>query len=313
MKPGQGQSAAAGPTRVGRIVLGVVFAGVFLIGASALQSGLSLLFDPAYSNRIGAFFAVLLGAALVAASVWYLYRAHLAGPRRLARLQRIEKQYPGQPWMARDDWAARRVTHTSSGLAIFLWIWTIGWWGFLSFIGWVNHDKIMRALSQSWWNGALMAVFVGAGLLGLSFAIRATAHWLRYGTSVLRIDTLPAYTGERFRGVVEARLRVKPRFPLSVELVCEELEWVTSGHGKDRQTRVNVTRLGASRATVAPSEIVGAREGVHVKIDIAVPPDLPGYSIDERGDGVRWILNVTTTGEDAGFSCAFETPVYARG
>ena len=127
MSPGKGHGAGAGPTRAGKIVLGVVFAGVFLIGASAFQSGLSLLFDKAYANRIGAFFAVLLGAGLVAASVWYFYRAHVAGPRRQARLERIEKQYPGQPWMARDDWAARRVTHTSSGLATFLWIWTFGW------------------------------------------------------------------------------------------------------------------------------------------------------------------------------------------
>ncbi|MFN3892784.1 MAG: hypothetical protein ACK4MV_20495 [Beijerinckiaceae bacterium] len=302
----------AGPSRGAKVFLGIVFTGVLLMGLSAFYSGLSLFLRPDASNRIGSFTAVILGVVLIILPLWYFYRAHISGPVRATRLERIRRQYPGQPWMERDDWAARRVTHTSGGLAVGLWIWTIGWWGFLSFISWVNYDKIIRAVSESWWNGALMGVFVLAGLIGLSFALRVTIDWIRYGTSVLRIETLPAYAGERFRGIVEARLAAKPRHPLTVELVCEDLEWVTTGRGKERKTRLDVKRLGSARAQVQPGDIVASRDGVRIKIDIAIPPGLPEHSLDEEGNGVHWVVSVTTTGDDPSFSCSFEIPVYQR-
>ncbi len=283
---------------------------MLLIGLTAAQGGVSLLLkgDP---NRIGASFAVILGAALVGSSVFYFYRAYFVQPLRAARLERVRRQYPDQPWMERPDWAARRVEYSSSFVAFGMWIWVIGWWGFLSFIGWVNFDKIIKALSESWWNGALIGVFVGAGVLGLAFAIRFTVDTFRYGASTLRIDTLPVHPGETFRGSLEARLDPKPKYPLNVELTCEEVLWITRGHGKDRETRSKVTRLGGSRAGVQTSSIVSGRGGARCPIEINVPADLPEYSIDERGNGVRWVLTVNTTGDDRSFSCAFDVPVFA--
>ena len=299
-----------GPAGGARIFLSVVFSIILLIGLAAAQGGAALLLkgDP---NRIGATFAVILGAALVAASIFYFYRAYFVQSLRAARLERIRRQYPDQPWMERPDWAARRVEHSSSFIAFGMWIWVVGWWGFLSFIGWVNYDKILKALSESWWNGALIAVFVGAGLLGLAFAIRFTVDTFRFGSSTLRIDTLPVHPGETFRGALEARLDPKPKYPLNVELVCEEVLWITRGHGKDRETRSQVTRLGGARAGVQTSSIIGARDGARCPIEITVPADLPEYSIDERGNGVRWVLSVNTTGDDRSFSCAFDIPVFA--
>lgn len=223
-----------------------------------------------------------------------------------------DRNTSGQPWMRRKDWASCRVLHNSSGMAIGLWIWTLCWWSFIFFIGWVNYDKILRALGESWWNGALIGIFVGSGLLGLFFAMRNTLHWWRYGTSVLHLDTLPAYLGETFQGVLEARLEPRPRHPLHVELVCEDVLWVTSGHGNTRSTRMEVKRLGASNTTIEPWLITGTRMDTRSKIEIDVPADLPQFARDERGDGVRWVLSVATTGDDASFCCSFEVPVYAR-
>ncbi len=191
-----------------------------------------------------------------------------------------------------------------------MWIWVTVWWGFLSFIGWVNYTKIMKALSESWWNGVLISVFVGAGLLGLAFAIKLTLHWYRYGTSVLRIDTLPAHPGETFRGALEANLHPKPRHPLNVELACEKVLWISSGHGKDRRKRAEVTRLGGLRATAQSSQMVATRLGVLCPIEIDVPTNLPEYSINDEGNGVRWVLSVNTTGDDQPFSCAFDLPIF---
>ncbi len=308
----QDQSPADGPSFTGRLVLGAVMSAVGLLGVSALHSGVSLLLRPNQPNRIGAGFAALIGAVLVGLTLWYFYRAYVAGPRRAARLARVRSLHPGQPWMERPDWAARRVEHTGGIVAIGLWLWSAGWWGFLTFIGWVNYDKIVRAISDSWWNAALIAVFVGAGLLGLSFAIRSTLHWLRYGTSVLHITTLPAYAGETFAGALEARLEPLPRHPLEVELACEDIRWITSGHGKDRSTRAVVTPLGSSRSKIDPGQFVRTRSGVRAPIKIDVRAELPEYGLDAQGNGVRWVLKIATTGDDAPFSCTFDAPVFSR-
>lgn len=303
------EPSSGGPPRGARIFLGIVFSLILLMGLAAAQGGIALLLN-SDSNRIGSSFAVIMGGVLITASCFYFYRAYFVHPLRAARIARVRRQYPDQPWMERADWAARRVLHTTGFIAVGMWIWVAGWWGFICFIGWVNFAKIVKALSESWWNGALIAVFVGAGLLGLTFAIKLTLHWYRYGTSALRIDTLPAHPGGMFRGSLEANLDPKPRHPLSVELVCEDVLWVTTGHGKDRRTRAQVTRLCGSRASSPTSQIVASRTGVRCPVEIAIPADMPDYSIDERGNGVRWVLSVKTTGDDPPFSCAFDVPVF---
>ena len=304
------KSVSGGFPSRGRVFLGIVFAFVLLMGLAAAQSGVALLFK-GDANRSGAATAAFMGVLLVAVSLFYFYRVYFVQPLRAARLTRVRRHYPDQPWMERDDWAARRVQHTTGFIAIGMWIWVAGWWGFLSFIGWVNYAKIVKALSESWWNGALIAVFVIAGLLGLVFAIKLTLHWYRYGTSELRIDTLPAHPGGSFRGALEANLEPKPRHPLDLELVCEEVLWITTGHGKDRRTRAKVTRLGSSQASTQTSGMLATRTGIRCPLQIEVPANLPDFSINDDGNGVRWVLSIKTAGDDPPFSCAFDIPVFA--
>ncbi len=57
-----------------------------------------------------------------------------------------------------------------------------------------------RPSPDSYWNYLFSIVFVGGGIIGLWFAVGATMRFWRYGRSVLRIETLPAFIGDRFRG-----------------------------------------------------------------------------------------------------------------
>ncbi len=126
----------------------------------------------------------------------------------------------------------------------------------------------------------------------------------------LLIETLPAHPGEEFRGTLQANFNPTPRHPLSVELVCEEILWITSGHGKDRQTRAIVSRLGQARGAAKSLQINANGMGVRCPVEVAIPMDLPEYSINEVGNGVRWVLSLNTTGDDQPFSCAFDVPIF---
>jgi len=298
-------------TRLGRIVLSVIMGMILLMGGSAFWSGLRLLLagDP---NRIGAAVAVLMGAGLVALGLWFFRATYIRRPIEEARLARVRALHPGKPWMERKDWAARRVVSSAAGPALFMWIWVAGWWGAMAFIGTVNADKIRLALSQSWWNWALVAVFVGGGLAGLWIAIGFTLSWLRYGRSTLTLDTLPGFTGEAFVGTLEARLQPKPAHPLEVRLVCEDLFWVETVSNGKRTSRLRVRELGSSLAAADPRRFTPAGERLRGRIEIAVPAGLPSSNLDDRGNGIRWQLRICTADGDAPFSCSFDIPVYDR-
>ncbi len=193
-----------------------------------------------------------------------------------------------------------------------MWVWTAGWWGFLGVIFAVNHAKITAALQASWWNLALLALFVGAGFAGLWVALLFTRTARRYGVSTLVLDTFPARMGERFQGTLTARLSPVPRHPLSVELACEGVEWVTTGYGDRRTTRMVVHALGKATASADARTFVPAASGLRGRIEIDVPAALYISSRDDRGNGVRWNLRIATTGDDGPFSCEFEIPVFER-
>jgi len=300
-----------GQSRAGRIVFSIVMATVLLMGAAALWSGVRLLLagDP---NRAGSIVAVLMGAGFVALAVWYFRMAFVKRPLDEARLSRLRTLYPGQPWLERKDWAARRVTSSEGGPAIFMWIWVAGWWGAMAFIGTVNEDKIRLAMSQSWWNVAMIAVFVCGGLAGLWFAIAFSLSWWRYGRSTLILDTLPAYTGEAFAGTLEARLEPKPARPLEIRLVCEDLFWVETQSDGKRESRLRVRELGGANATADPRRFTPAGQGLRGRIEVPVPPGLPSSNLDPSGNGIRWQVRIATAEGDVPFSCSFDIPVYDR-
>lgn len=142
-----------------------------------------------------------------------------------------------------------------------MWIWTVGWWGFLILIDTVNADKIAAALRSSWWNVALLSVFVIADLVGRMLALHLTWSTCRYGTSVLRLDTFPVVPGEPFVGTLTARLQPLPRHPLSAAIMCESITWVESGHGKNRTLNAVLRAITKSEATADPRRFVPGRDG----------------------------------------------------
>lgn len=262
---------------------------------------------------IAAILTTLMGAVIGTIGFGFFYLRYVKQTFWEAQKKKLEARYPGQPWMLRRDWAARRVVYSELGLVIFLWVWSIGWCGGVSFIARVNHDKIAKALAESYWNYFFVLLFVGGGIVGLWLAVGASLRFWRYGRSVLRIDSLPAYVGDRFRGTVMTHLPGRMQEPLKAELVCEKLRWVTKGSGKNRSTSLETNELRRVEAEVAPTSMLATRTGVSFPVEIDVPAGAPQVSLDDQGNGIRWTLHVTTTGAaDPPFSCNFEVPIYAR-
>lgn len=295
----------------GVMLVVAIFGGVGVIGLLTLTAGIRQVVSGETSLPI-ALVVVTSGLVFTGIGFGFLYVRYLKQPIWDAQRARQEARYPGQPWMLRKDWVARRIVHSNLGTMLLLWVWNCGWWGGIALIGTVNREKILAALAESSWNYALLAIFFGAGLIGLRFALGVTWNVWRFGKSVLTLDTLPAFIGDRFRGTVEARLAGRPSAPLLAELICEDLQWIERRTSGKTESRLETRKLARAETKISPSQMIASRSGVRIPVDIEVPSTGREYTLDERGNGVRWVLSVQTQRGDTPFSCTFEVPVYVR-
>ena len=307
------------------------FAIAGLMGLLVLYAGLRLLVTGEQHWGV-ALLVTAMGIIFSAIGLGFFWFQFVKAPVLRARRQALEARYPNQPWMLRADWAARRVTDSSVGAVIFLWVWVAGWWGGILFIWSMNRDKILAAAAASWWEAAIGLIFPLCGLIGLTIAVQITRTWWRYGRSVLRIDTLPGYLGDRFRGTLEASFQQRPP-ALEAEIACEHVTWVTRRRdGKTERERVSET-LGSATHALDTSRMLldGAGGRATLPLNLPLPADQPPCGLDENDDGIVWRLTVrevsdglgrrargaggaSSGGDDAGplYSATFEVPVWGR-
>jgi hypothetical protein len=142
----------------------------------------------------------------------------------------------------------------------------------------------------------------------------AVRTWWTYGHATLRIDTLPGYLGDTFRGQVAVRLPAKPGGPIDVTLVCENVRQLTRRSGGKRVTKTTYDERWSESVVVEPGRLLTAREGAtSIPIEIAIPTSQPECELDEEGNGIRWVLRVHSLMEGRpALSFQFEVPVYRR-
>jgi hypothetical protein len=259
--------------------------------------------------------AVAVGIFLLVIGGGFFYLTYILIPRRDTEQQQLAARYPEQPWMLRKDWAARRVVDRSGlAVAVFMGVWCAGWWGAMALIWSVNREKIIAAVQQSWGETALIGVFVLGGVAGLAVLFGALRTWWIYGHATLRIDTLPGYLGDAFRGNVTVRLPAKPKGPLDVTLVCEDvLQLRRRKAGGGHTTETTYDELWSDSIAIEPDRLLMIRGITTIPVDIAIPNAQPECALDDNGNGTRWVLRVHGLIEgQPGFSFQFEVPVYRR-
>jgi hypothetical protein len=284
-----------------------------LMGVISVVAGLGA-YVRGEADLVGAIFCVVLGAVFSAIAPGFYYLTYVAAPVHAAREARSAALHPGQPWMLRDDWAARKVVDRSSlAVMIFLWIWSGGWCGACAFLWSVNSDKIIAAARDSWGEAVLIVFLPLAGLIGLVCAINATRTWWRYGTSILRIDTLPGILGDRFRGSVLANM--PEVVALEALIACERRIWRWTTDEKGRRTKEwRTATVWSETHAIGRDCLMRSKDGVSIPVEVPLPPDQPACALDDDGAGIQWSLYVRAV-ETAGprFSAHFLIPVYARG
>jgi hypothetical protein len=222
--------------------------------------------------------------------------AVLAGRRRVEAGAAREAAHPGEPWLWREDWAARRITDDSRRQMWFAWVFAALW----NLVSFPSAFFAVRSALNEGNHAALVALLfpaIGVGLL--VWALRATLRYRRFGVSHLELATLPAAVGHSLEGTLRTPAGLRPAEGFRVVLSC--IRRVTTGSGKDRSTSESV--LWQEERTLAGT-------GASVPLAFAIPADAAPCDAIRGSDGTLWRLDVSAEVPGVDYAAQFEVPVF---
>lgn len=111
-------------------------------------------------------------------------------------------------------------------------------------------------------------LFSAVGALLLTWAIRRTMEWRRFGKVDLAMDPFPGAIGGEMGGTIELRERYRQNHTYTATLSC--LHVTISGSGKNRSRREKVVWQADGKLATEPSG-----RGTRLHIKFPVPADLP--------------------------------------
>ncbi len=206
-----------------------------------------------------------------------------------------------KPWLIRAEWAENRIRSGARKGLYFIWAFAIFWnlvsapaiYGFLE----VREEEGMLAY--------LILIFPAVGLLLLSWAIRASMAWRRFGYTPLTLDPFPGAIGGDVGGEVFLNI------PFDPQIVCEvtlsSLYSYVSGSGKSRSRHERVEWQDSGFARVER-----AAKGSRLLFRFSVPTGK--RESEEHSDGYYlWRLNIASEIPGIDLDRSFEIPVYNTG
>jgi hypothetical protein len=224
------------------------------------------------------------------------FAAALVGKKKLEAQEALKAAHADAPWLWRADWAARRADDATRQTVWFAWVFATFW----NLIAIPSGFLGVREALQKGNHAALIALLfplIGIGLL--TWAIRATVRYRRYGVSRFELTTLPGVIGHSLVGTVRLSEALRPEGGFHVTLSC--LRRYTTGSGDDRSTSESIFWQ-------EDRQIPGV--GATIPIAFAIPAD--GRACDDRNpnDRILWRLEVDAKVPGVDYSSAFEVPVF---
>jgi hypothetical protein len=212
--------------------------------------------------------------------------------------------HPDEPWLWRDDWAAKQA---SDGAQRGMWssIFFAALWNLIS------APLVVAMLRQELPRGNRLAllglVFPVVGIALATWATRRTLQYRRFGSSTIDLERVPFPVGHRLVATVRARIETPPSDGFRVVLAC--INRRETGVGKDRSTTEYVLWQEEQRVLgTAVRDYRGA--GTTVPVDFAIPADVRGTDESVPTNVIVWRVTVSASLPGVDYEAAFDVPVY---
>lgn len=288
--PDRGRAVAAGCVSI--------FALPFLIaGVSIIRQAIGELRHRSSDGIV----LLVMGILFTVIAVGMALAAFFAIRHSMGR-SRLREQSPMQPWLWRDDWAARRIVETSTHLAPALWVFALVWNA-------ITIPLVIALLRLMLFKPVLAVVVVVLPIIGLTIlcgALYVSMRSWKFGKSVCMIDALPIPVGGSFHGEIAHRESSVPESGYRLEL--RAVNRITTGSGQNRH--MVETTLWQSELRVSPALVAPSPAGVRVPFDFDIPPDAPQSDLHDPTDLTMWRLIASAEMPGIDYNARFELPVF---
>ncbi len=218
-----------------------------------------------------------------------------------ARFKSPNPESPEKPWLNREDWAAGRVTSSSRGTAVFLWIFA-AFWNVISAV--IAFAVVPLELHRGNHAVLMVLIFPVIGMAMLTYAFNSTRAWRRYGQSIFEMAAIPGALGGTLEGMIQLNTRLRPEHGLHLRLTC--VRRTTTGAGKDRHTSEKI--LWQDEKWLRP-DLPEPEGHTGIPVFFLLPAEQP-ESTAGRGDGIHWKLEASARVPGPNFQAMFEVPVF---
>ncbi len=210
-------------------------------------------------------------------------------------------EYLRSPWLLNDDWQSPTIR---SGSRSSMW----GAWAFAAFwnlisaaLPFIVYREVLERQNYIALIGLLFPL-VGIGLI--TWAIRRTLEWWRFGAAPVTLDPFPGSIGGHVGGTIDLNVPYDPdaRF----QLTLSNLHCYVSGSGKNRSRREDAEWQDTLVAHAGP----GAG-GTRLTFRFDVPAGLEASDTDHDDSYYQWRLNLHADLPGTDLDRDYDIPVYA--
>lgn len=209
-----------------------------------------------------------------------------------------------KPWLARPQWATPEVGSGAKPILVIACILAVLWNLIAVPIGAMSLAKLFDGGQSFRLLLPLAFPLVGLGLI--TWALRETFAWRRFGRTMFVMDPHPGAIGGQVGGTVDLRLPYDANLAFRVQLSCFHSR--VTGSGKSRQRRERVVWQTHGFAHAEP----GA-EGTRLEVLFDVEDGLPASDPQDSREYHFWRLYLEAELPGTDFERTYDIPVFPTG
>ena len=211
-------------------------------------------------------------------------------------------QYKEAPWLLNHDWQTPTIRSSSKAAMWGAWVFAAFWNLISSVTPFMAYQEVTEKQNYL----ALIALLfplVGIGLL--TWAVRRTLEWRRFGPAPVTLDPFPGSIGGHVGGTIDLNLPFDSAAHFQVTL--SSLRSYISGSGKSRSRR---EKPEWQDEIVAHAD--AGTKGTRLTFRFDVPAELPETDALQEGDNYYlWRLNLKAELPGTDIDRDYDIPVYA--
>lgn len=213
------------------------------------------------------------------------------------------------PWLSKSEWASRRIRSSARAEFVGIGIFALVWNGLIGGI----YLLVGNQMVEQWHRGEkgvmVALLFPLAGVFLALAALRGLLAWLKFGTTIFELATLPGVIGGPLQGSIATRIRTAEK-PFDVSLACTHVKRITYRSGNSREVRTDSRVLWQEERSIAADRCGRGDRGLVIPVDFYVPYELSPTDGSDPDDRIVWKLRASGDVPGIDFAAEFEVPVF---